>query len=439
MDINKSKTIEYYDNYNPCRCSNCRNYYKQIKEIYPEICEYLETLGIDPLKPFELVSLLDEKTNEIVYFDCIYIVYGKCDEEEIATINNIDITLNKENHPDTLIEEDHFVIDFGPIKLKNNTRFFLYGGHLSYEEKVDTVNHVLIKYDPIGLIAMHCPKDEYMLEAKLIVDSLENKGFWKLQKEVYYIFKKMFDEKVSKKICRKIAYDIISDLEFNHFYNFLKENNTLQNIEIIGDFTMKLTIHEGFVITKKDRNTFINGKYYYDIEDQDIVDCYCDFVENQDIIYIQYKRPRFSVFKRLRYFKEVPKNKFNLENYINKNNIDLIFDNKKIIYCRTLLEKPIDEIIEMLFEEKINSITGRIFYLTTKDKIIYIYQNLNGSYSVNYERLVIADEYEREYTKKYGWWESDYGDIYCSFYGTEEEAYNNIKNEIKDYIEYYKD
>ena len=53
MQINKELTNKYYENYIPCNCGDCRYFIKHIETEKPELCEYLRTLGINPLKPFE--------------------------------------------------------------------------------------------------------------------------------------------------------------------------------------------------------------------------------------------------------------------------------------------------------------------------------------------------------------------------------------------------
>ena len=49
--------------------------------------------------------------------------------------------------------------------------------------------------------------------------------------------------------------------------------------------------------------------------------------------------------------------------------------------------------------------------------------------------MTISDNEERIYTHKYGWWEPEPGDNSISFYGTEEEAFNDIRNELKGFTE----
>ncbi len=119
----------------------------------------------------------------------------------------------------------------------------------------------------------------------------------------------------------------LAQSEFHLFVNELREDPLLQNIEELDDLSLRLVIHENFIVTLKDRNTYINGKYYYDIEDQDIKTCYRDFI-TEDTVYIQYKKRGFSFLRGFSYFEEIPKNKFKLEKYANKRNVERIFDNQ---------------------------------------------------------------------------------------------------------------
>ena len=98
--------------------------------------------------------------------------------------------------------------------------------------------------------------------------------------------------------------------------------------------------------------------------------------------------------------------------------------------------KTKEEIIELLFNKLNPKAYECLFYSLDRTRIIYIFKNDVGSYSVGYEKIVIADDHEREFTNEYGWWEHDYLVKNISYYGTKEEALNDIKNEIIDYIKY---
>lgn len=57
MQVNREWTIKYYENYTPCNCGDCRYFIQHIETEQPAICDYLRSLSINPLKPFELKSI----------------------------------------------------------------------------------------------------------------------------------------------------------------------------------------------------------------------------------------------------------------------------------------------------------------------------------------------------------------------------------------------
>ncbi len=254
----------------------------------------------------------------------------------LNTIDGVDISINENNHPDTLIDEEHFVIDFGPISFPKKRIFFY--RHVPLEERVDSINHVLYINDPIGLAKLGCPKDEYMTEAKEIAKRMNTVRGYKLRDEVFEVFKYYFDEEISKAICSKIVKEIYSKIDFNIEYLDLKRSDALKNLEIINEYELKLVIHDGFVVTTKDHNTYINGKLYYDIEDQDLKECFIDFANDDNIVYIQLKRRTFLSlifgFCSTNYFLKIPKKRFRLSKYIKNKNVELIFTNKEILFSR---------------------------------------------------------------------------------------------------------
>lgn len=114
IDIEKNKI--YYANKSKCECDYCKYFYTHFKLAYPKISEYLESFGIDPTCPHELVWFVDEKEKAICYTNCMYVVIGtniQIDEK----IEGISITLEKENYPNVNLTSEYAVIDFGPIFL----------------------------------------------------------------------------------------------------------------------------------------------------------------------------------------------------------------------------------------------------------------------------------------------------------------------------------
>ena len=111
MLINKELTNKYYESYIPCNCGDCRYFIKNIETEQPELCEYLRTLGVDPLKSFELMSVYFEKDKRIEYFDCAYVVFGKFQENFEKEISGIKLsTCSKERYPLLDTDEEYFLI-----------------------------------------------------------------------------------------------------------------------------------------------------------------------------------------------------------------------------------------------------------------------------------------------------------------------------------------
>ena len=78
MNVNVTKTKEYYTTITDsklCDCSYCRNYRLQIKSVLPEVATYLESLGIDIEKPFEISPLEPDENGMLEYCGCQYIAF----------------------------------------------------------------------------------------------------------------------------------------------------------------------------------------------------------------------------------------------------------------------------------------------------------------------------------------------------------------------------
>ncbi|MBQ9267675.1 MAG: hypothetical protein IJ217_05335 [Clostridia bacterium] len=118
IDLEKNK--EYYarNDLELCDCSYCKNYYMQIEEKYPKIKEYLFSMNIDIVKPLELMWLDVDENNIAEYVACQYVVFGTCEEDFSNEIDGVRFCIT-DGHPYTGIEnEDHFVLDFAPVKLE---------------------------------------------------------------------------------------------------------------------------------------------------------------------------------------------------------------------------------------------------------------------------------------------------------------------------------
>lgn len=94
-----------------------------------------------------------------------------------------------------------------------------------------------------------------------------------------------------------------------------------------------------------------------------------------------------------------------------------------------------EEIADLYFRNLDLDGVSRLFYSPSKEKIVYIYKNEMNSYSINAEQLEFADEQERLYLHVYAWWVPSNEMIFCSYYDCEENAYRDIENLVKNYLE----
>ena len=120
MNVNITKTKEYYATITDselCNCGYCRNYRLQIKSALPEVTAYLGSLGIDIEKPFETSPLEPEENGMLEYCGCQYIAFVNCDPEYRHRIGDVEIRIAT-SYPSTGIEQEHFVLELFPVRLK---------------------------------------------------------------------------------------------------------------------------------------------------------------------------------------------------------------------------------------------------------------------------------------------------------------------------------
>ena len=120
MNVNITKTKEYYATITDselCGCGYCRNYRLQIKSALPEVTAYLGSLGIDIEKPFETSPLEPDENGMLEYCGCQYIAFGNCDPEYRHRIDDVEFRIAT-SYPSTCIEQEHFVLELYPVRLK---------------------------------------------------------------------------------------------------------------------------------------------------------------------------------------------------------------------------------------------------------------------------------------------------------------------------------
>ena len=120
MDMDRTK--EYYARLTEddlCQCEYCRTYVREIREAMPRLAAYLNSLGADIEKPFEVIPL-DETAEYMEYLAVQYVVIGSAEGFQENTLEGMDVSVT-DSHPMTDIEEDHFVIEIvphTPLRLK---------------------------------------------------------------------------------------------------------------------------------------------------------------------------------------------------------------------------------------------------------------------------------------------------------------------------------
>ncbi len=77
FSVEKEKTTVYYQTHSLCDCEGCRNFYAQIRGMFPELEAFLAEFGVDIAKPDEMPWL--ELDDQIQYTPC-YTVTGSIEK-----------------------------------------------------------------------------------------------------------------------------------------------------------------------------------------------------------------------------------------------------------------------------------------------------------------------------------------------------------------------
>ncbi|MDL2205737.1 hypothetical protein LJC33_02360 [Eubacteriales bacterium OttesenSCG-928-N13] len=117
MNVDIAKTQRYYNSYDKaslCGCSYCRTYHARIQAAYPDVSAYLKSLGVDVLCPHELMPL--DINDTVEYYACQYVLFGSCDKDFEHQVGDVTFSVAI-SYPDTGLDEEHFVIQFGTAYL----------------------------------------------------------------------------------------------------------------------------------------------------------------------------------------------------------------------------------------------------------------------------------------------------------------------------------
>lgn len=120
--MNIERTRRHYNSCSKeelCQCAYCRTYTAEIKTALPQMATYLDSIGVDIEKPFEVLPL-DETEEEMEYMGAQYLVLGAPEGFSETTVEKIPVLIT-DSHPSTQIPEKHFVIEIvfeDPLRLR---------------------------------------------------------------------------------------------------------------------------------------------------------------------------------------------------------------------------------------------------------------------------------------------------------------------------------
>lgn len=230
-------------------------------------------------------------------------------------------------------------MDINSLDKQSNTTYLLLvcnfrGNGMNRVKQYEIVKSVLDKYDPMGLLDMGAPSDEYSEEATIIESTInQSKGFFSIKKIVENAFVTQFGECPNRTICAKIANEISCEFHFENFCDELRENETLKGKIEVDDYVVRLKLHDDFIVEYLGNNTTINGKFYYDVEEQDILETFCAFCTD-DYVYVEYNHkhycPAFAL-TRLSYFDVFSKDKFSQKKIKHPKDVKRVFGKNGLI------------------------------------------------------------------------------------------------------------
>ncbi len=222
--------------------------------------------------------------------------------------------------------------------------------------------------------------------------------------------------------------NIIKELQEN---DCLKDKIRFQNNEII------LEIHPDFILKTINGKTYLNDKFYQDIEEKDLLELYTEFLQNDKIVYIEYQHKHFNFHSNIvkSYFKEMQYEKYSLNKIKHLRDVEMIFTNKRVIYNNKMVDLTDTEIIERMYKESVDGNFEKVFYSSDKKERLIIYRNSVNSFSYQFEKVTIIDLEERRYYNCYAIWEPSYFDSNKSFYQSLDSLLNDLKPYIKGWHE----
>lgn len=113
MKVDLAKTKAYYQALKEeslCNCEPCKQYYLNARAFLPDLALWLDDNGVQIEKPFEVMSIALDESNEVCYLSIQYVLFGVCPKDFSFSHGDFEIQLAN-SHPSTEISEAHFVIE----------------------------------------------------------------------------------------------------------------------------------------------------------------------------------------------------------------------------------------------------------------------------------------------------------------------------------------
>lgn len=197
-----------------------------------------------------------------------------------------------------------------------------------YRQVREIVTDAFVKYDPIGLGGEIDLSSEYASEIDAVTSKIlqcRRESHCSLLKGyLLELLDGRFEVKIDKTICRKMAFELDGALYYLFLAEELRETECLKDKVSCTQSSILLQIHDFFRVEWTGAETFINGKFFGIMEEQDVQESFCALCED-DCVYVQY-RCRQCVACRLRYFRKIASSKFNYDKLRHKRNIEFVFD-----------------------------------------------------------------------------------------------------------------
>ena len=119
LHVDVEKTKAYYSALREedlCDCEGCRYYRANVRQAFPKIADYLDSLGMDIAKPFHVSYVELEKENKMLYNACCYVAFGECGLDFSQTVDGAVLT-RAGACPDSGVEEPHIELEIIELEM----------------------------------------------------------------------------------------------------------------------------------------------------------------------------------------------------------------------------------------------------------------------------------------------------------------------------------